>query len=170
MNDYRNFCEFVKRPDDSARLRTLRAVLMTIYTVITLAYIVFFYFMLRQWQLLLLLPFIMYALIALTWRFTKPEYEYSIEAGTLTIAIIYGGKSRRVRCSLDLTKATRISEFKPGLVNSRDVVSAKDYSAGGEVWCVFMPDRDSGKKQAVIFSVNDEMKRIMKLCNPPAVV
>ena len=169
MNDYRNFCEFAKKPDDSAKVRTLRIALMSVYTVVTLAYIVFFYIILRQWQLLLLLPFIMYALIALTWRFTKPEYEYSIEAGELTVAVIYGGRSRRVKCTADLTKATRVSEFQPGLANSRDVSEVKDFSAGGEVWCVFMPD-DNGKKRLIVISVNDEMKRIMKLCNPSAVV
>ena len=168
MNDYRNFCEFAKKPEASGKTRALRAILMALYTAITLAYIVFFYIILRQWQLLLLLPFIMYALIVLTWRFTKPEFEYSIEAGELTIAVIYGGRSRRVKCSVDLTKATRISEFRQGLANSRDVSSVRDFSAGGEVWCVFIPD--DSKKQLIVFSVNDEMKRIMKLCNPSAMV
>ncbi len=168
LNDYRNFCEFVKKPE-KPRIK-LRIALVLGYTLITLAYVVFFYIMLRQWQLLILLPFIMYAVIALTWKFTEPEYEYSIEAGTLTVSIIYGGKTRRVRASIDLTKALRISRYESGLTASREISSVKDLSADGEVWCIMLPDGERGRKNAILISVNDEMKRIMKLCNQSATI
>lgn len=168
LNEYRNFCEFVKKPDKPKR--SLRSILIICYTLITLAYIVFFYLMLKQWQLLILLPFLMYAIIALSWKYTDPEYEYAIEAGLLTVSVIYGGKTRRVKARADLTKALRISPFEERLTAGREVASVKELSAGGEVWCIMLPDSDRGRKSALVVSVDDNMKRIMKLCNPSATV
>lgn len=168
MNEYRNFCEFSKKNDDSPRSKTLRIVLMSVYTVFTLVYVVLFYLMLKQWQLLILLPFILYGLIALTWHFTKPEYEYSIAGGELSISVIYGGRSRKIKFSGDLTKATRISAFERNIADSRDIASVKDYSAGGEVWSAVFPE--DGRKMLVVFSVDDRMKHALKICNPSAVV
>lgn len=168
MNEYRNFCEFTKKPEKQPTFT--KVILMTLYTLLTAGYVIFFWMMLRQWQLLLLLPFIMYAVIVLTWRYTKPEYEYSVEAGALTISVIYGGRTRRVRFTGDLTSATRISTYDERVGSARDILGVKDFSAGGEVWCGVFPDGNSGKKLVIVFSVNDEMKRALKICNPQAVV
>lgn len=171
MNDGKIFCEHTVRVKNKARLNILRIVLAAAYTLITLAYVVFFYLMLRQWQLLLLLPFIMYALISLTWRFTMPEYEYSVEAGVLTIAVIYGGRTRRVRFTAELSEATRISKCDRRALESRDIVSIKDLSVSGDgdsVWCAVFPDKSSGKKNAVIFETNEALQRALRLSNPSA--
>lgn len=165
MNEYRNFCEFSKTAENTPKLKMLRVILMAFYTLFTLAYFIFFYLVLGQWQLLILLPFIIYAMIAFGWKFTKPEYEYSVVSGELTIAVIYGGKSRKVKFTGDLGKATRISEYN-GAAISRDNSNVKDFGAGGEVWCAVF--QGEGQKTVVIFSVNDKLKRALKIANPTA--
>ena len=46
-------------------------------------------------ELVVLIPLLLGAIIALTWRYTQVEYEYSFMAGTATFSKIFGNSSRR---------------------------------------------------------------------------
>ena len=174
MNDYKNFCEYSVRPEPDGRTRTLKLLLMLAYTLITAGYIFLFWVILRAWQLLILLPFIMYALIILTWRFVRVEYEYAIEAGVLTVAKIFDGRSRRVKLKIELPECTLIApraESGGRALEARDIASVRDFSASpgsADAWVLVCPDRSGGKKSAAIIETNAEMRRILRLCNPSA--
>lgn len=127
-----------------------------------------------MWYLLILLPFIMYAIINLTWRRVRVEYEFSIAAGELTIAKIFDGRSRRVKLTLtiaDMTLITPLNSSTRRQLEAPDITSVRDYSISADsesAWLTISPDRASGKKRAVIIETNAEMQRIMRLCNPSA--
>ena len=58
MNDYKNFCEYVTKPQPTVEIKMKKALLITIYTLFTLLYVWFFWLNLKSWAMLILLPFI----------------------------------------------------------------------------------------------------------------
>ncbi|MBQ8509787.1 MAG: hypothetical protein IJ493_07770 [Clostridia bacterium] len=175
MNDYKNFCEYAVRPEPDGKMQLLRVLLIAAYTLFTLVYITLFWVIAGAWVMLILLPFLMYAIFTLTWRFTRVEYEYSIEAGVLRVAKIYDGRSRRTKLTLelsDLTSAAPCTEPSPAALNARDITRTDDYRTSPqseEGWLCVFADRKTGRKRALLLDCNAEMIRIMRLCNPSAV-
>ena len=123
MNEHKSFCEYIVTPETGAKGMLLRVVLMLIYALVAAGYTFFFWILLGQWQPLILLPFIIYALINITWRFVMVEYEFAVEAGELTVAKIYGKKTRRKRFSADISDFTVI---RPLDSDSRKLADAPD--------------------------------------------
>lgn len=174
MNELKSYCEFTAAPEKSMRTLILQILLMCFYTLFTAAYVFFLFVLLRVWQLLLLLPFIMYAVFGLTWRYTRVEYEFSLEAGQLTVSRIYDRRSRRVGFTADLAEAMRISPLTDrARLSAPDIVSVKDFSSSADsesAWYIILPDSRSGKKQAVVIETVPDMLRLLKLANPSVFV
>lgn len=176
MNDYRNFTEYVVKPEMTSKIKLARVLLITAYTVFTAVYLFIFWGLLQGLALLILLPFILFAIVKLTWRFTCPEYEYIIEAGELSVAVIYGGAARRVKCRVNLPDATLIAPFdkeRERVLNSPDISNVKRYCAAenseNAYICIY-PTKNGSKKCALVFDTTPEAQRIMRICNPSAFV
>ncbi len=176
MNDYKNFTEYVVKPEMTAKIKLARVLLISAYTVFTAVYLFIFWVLLEGVALLILLPFILFAIVKLTWRFTCPEYEYIIEAGELLVAVIYGGAARRVKCRVSLPDATLIAPFdneRERVLNAPDISDVKRYCASEKndnaYICVY-PAKNGSKKRALIFDTTPEAQRIMRICNPSAFI
>ncbi len=173
MNDYKNFCEFVSKPKPTAKNRAIRAALIIFYTIFSAFYIYVFWLNLKLWTMILLLPFLMYAIIRMSWRFVQLEYEYAIEAGELSVAAIYSGASRRTKFRAQISDMTLIAPYNEqnaAVLRAHDITSAKifaDRDSETAYICV-CPDKASGKKRAAVIETNDEMCRILRLGNPSA--
>lgn len=175
MNDYKNFCEYSVRPEPTGKLMLTKALLILFYTVFTLVYLWILGLNFKAWALIIMLPFLLYAIIKITWRFTMVEYDFAIEAGELTVASIYAGSSRRLKARVYVPEMTLITPYlgNERALSAHDIVSVKDFSVkkGSETaWICVYPDRAGGRKRALIIETNDEMQRILRLCNPSAVV
>ncbi len=176
MNDYKNFCEHSVCPEPTGKLRLTQTLLIVLYTVFTLAYLWILGLNFKAWALIVLLPFLLYAMIKMTWRYTVVEYDFAIEAGELTVAHIYAGSSRRLKARVYVPEMTLIAPYNRDsqrMLSAPDIVSVKDFSIkkGSETaWVCIYPDRAGGKKRAIIVETNEEMQRILRLCNPSAVV
>ena len=170
MNDYKNFCEYVVKPEPDAKNKLCRVLIMTALSVFTAAYILLFWVNFKSWALLILLPFILYAMFRLTWRFVDYEYEYAIEAGELTVAKIYGGVSRRTKFRAEIADMTLIApvETEKGLSERRDIESVKDFSTEESAYVCIVSEPKTSKKRAVIIDTNEELLRILRLGNPTA--
>ncbi len=173
MNEHKSFTEYVVRPSDTAKIRFWRVMLVTIYTVLSAAYLFIFGLLLHVVALVVLYPFLLYALINLTWRFTRTEYEYSIEANMLTIAAIYGGATRRVKCRVDLSDATLIAphdDSRRNMLEKANISEIKRFAQEDSQTafvCVWN-DKKHERKCAVIFETTDDAKRLLRLANPGA--
>lgn len=173
MNEHKSFCEYIVTPETGAKGMLLRVVLMLIYALVAAGYTFFFWILLRQWQPLILLPFIIYALINITWRFVMVEYEFAVEAGELTVAEIYGKKTRRKRFSADISEFTVIRPLDSDSGKLADAPDTEllDFSARPDsedrMICV-LPEKRTGKKKAVIIETDEDMRRLMRLANPSA--
>lgn len=176
MNDYKNFCEYTVHPVLSGKLILIRVLLLTFYTLFTLVYLWIFGLNLRALALLIMLPFIMYAIIKLTWRRTDIQYEFLIEAGELSVAKIYGNAVRRQKVRVNIPDMTLIAPYtreRAGILNASNIAGVKNFSAcpdSDDAWICVYPDRERGKKRVLIIETDDEMRRVLRLCNPSAVV
>lgn len=176
MNDYKNFCEYSVCPEKTGKLILARVLLMIFYVAFTLAYLWIFALNFKAFAIVILLPFIMYAIIKLTWRLTVVEYDFAIEAGELTVAKIYAGSARRVKARAyvpDMTLIAPKSKDSERVLSASDIVSVKDFSAQRDSETAFVcvyPDRSGGKKRALVIETNEEMQRVLRLCNPSAFV
>ena len=173
MNDYKNFCEYVVRPQTTPGMKAAKALLLTGYTVFTLLYLWIFGLNLRSWAMLILLPFILFAIIRVTWRYTAVEYEFAIEAGELTVSAIYSGSARRtrIRASVpDMTVIAPYNEQSARWTEAPDIIETKIFADAdsAEAYLCVSPDKEKGKKRAVVIETNEEMRRILRLCNPAA--
>ena len=171
MNDYKNFCEYVIVPEPTGRIRLIKALLMSFYTLFSLVYIFIFWILLQMWTLLILLPFLLYAIYRLTWKFVNVEYDVAIEAGELTVAAVYGGVSRRVKCRAYVPDMTLVAPYSQSshALEARDIASVRRFTEKGEgdmTYVCIYPDVKRGKKHAVIIDATDELLRIMRICNP----
>ncbi len=174
MNDYKNFCEYVVRPEMTASVRLLRVFLITLYTLFIAVYSVGFWLILGLWTLMILLPFIMYAIIRITWKFTVIEYEYAIEAGELTVALIYNGAKRKVKVRASIPEMTLIAPYdakSKHTLEKSDIDEVKYYIESKEserAYVCIYPDKKRGKKRAVVIETTPEALRILRLCNSTA--
>ena len=174
MNDYKNFCEYVAVPEITLKRLLVRVVLIIFYTVFTAVYTFAFWLMLGLWELMILLPFIMLALIRLTWKYTIVEYEYSIEAGELRVAAIYNGTSRRTKLRVNIPEMTLIAPYDNVSLNTierGDVDDVKYYASSKDsesAYVCIYPDKKRGKKRAAIIETTPEAQRILRLCNSTA--
>lgn len=176
MNDYRNFTEYVVKPEMTAKTKLLRVFLICAYTLFSTVYLWIFWLNFRALALLIMLPFLLFAIVKLTWRFTSVEYEFLIEAGELTVAVIYGGATRRVRCRIELPKATLIAQYdieRARMLDRGDIENVKRFTArdnSDSAYVCIYPEKKGSKKSALIFDTTPEAQRIMRICNPHAFV
>ena len=174
MNDYKNFCEYVAAPEMTPKRLLVRVLLMIFYTVFVAVYTFAFWLALGLWELMILLPFIMLAMIKLTWKYIVVEYEYSIEAGELRVAAIYSKTARRVKLRVNVPEMLLIVPFNDDsrrMLDRGDIDEVKYYAASkdSESACVCIyPDKKRGKKRAVIIETTPEAQRILRICNPSA--
>ncbi len=174
MNDYKNFCEYTVRPEGNGGRMTLKILLTAVYTLLTLVCVFLFWFVLRSWALLILYPFVLFALVSLTWRYVNVEYEFAVEAGNFTVAFVYDGRSRRVKFNADLSQMTLLAprgERSLALTKAPDIAKCSDFSASPDspdAWVGVLSDGKGGKC-AVIFETNEEMRRLLRFFNPAAV-
>lgn len=176
MNDYRNFTEYVVKPEMSSKTKLLRVFLISVYTLFSAVYLWIFWLNFRALALLILLPFLLFAIVKLTWRFTRAEYEFLIEAGELTVAVIYGGATRRVKCRVPLPEATLIAPYddeRAKMFERGDIESVKRFTesdGSDNTYICIYPEKKGSKKSALIFDTTTEAQRIMRICNPHAFV
>ena len=176
MNDYKNFTEYVIKPRTTPKTVLARVLLIAAYALFSVGYLFLFWILLHGVALVILLPFILFAIFKLTWRYTCPEFEYVIEAGELLIAVIYGGVSRRAKCRVTLSDATLIAPFdseREKLLSGDGIAEVETFRESDEsdsaYICVYSK-KNGAKKCAVIFDTTIEAQRIMRICAPSAFV
>ena len=153
------------------KIKLIGFLLMFFYTALTFGYIFLFWIKLGQWQPLILLPFIIIALINLTWKYVRVEYEFSAEVGVLTISEIYDGRSRRQKLALEVSEieeAGRCDESARERLSARGLERIRDFSQSPDsagAWYAVWRDKNN-VRQAVIFESDDELLRLLRLWNP----
>lgn len=176
MNDYKNFCEYSFIPENNSKQKIVKIALCCLYTVFAFVYLFIFGVILKSLALIILLPFLVFALVKVTWKYVNKEYEILVEAGEMTVAVIYGASKRRTKKRIyipDMTLIEKYNERHDAMINSGKISDVESYIISPEsswLWICVYPDVKRGKKHAVIIDTNEELIRILRLCNPVAFV
>ena len=98
MNEYDspNYAQFTYEKKNEGKVRLCRTLMVFAYVLYLVAFFLVCY-LTRVIPVFALAPLTLWIIIFFTWRFTNPEYEYSITSGILTFSVIYGGRTRSKR-------------------------------------------------------------------------
>lgn len=174
MNDYKNFYEYAYKPESGAKITLLKVGLISLYTVFTLVYLFIFGVLITATALLVLFPFLLFAIIKFSYKYTDREYEILVEAGEMTVAVIYGSVRRRTKKEISLPEATLIARYtdsRKAMVTGGNIAEVSDFSGKAdseENFIVVYPDSKHGKKNAIIIETDEELRRVLRICNPSA--
>jgi uncharacterized membrane protein len=117
-------------------------------------------------ELVVLIPLLLGAIIALTWRYTQVEYEYSFMAGTATFSKIFGNSSRRTMVEFDIKSIISFSVYDQRAAsviesdNKKKVIHAVSKDCKNPCVCVF--ENDSKEKTYLILDCDELTARIFK--------
>ncbi len=102
----------VKPPAGDKRLRRLKVGLWIIYALCVAlpALLTYLFIPVPIWPvMLIIIAALLTCTVAFTRPRTRPEYEYSLDDGILSISVIYAGRTRRPILELELRKAELIA-------------------------------------------------------------
>ena len=131
--------------------------------------------------LLAFIPLSIWILVFVTWRYVQVDYEYSIDAGTLTFTKIYGNRQRKPVFEMALKDAVRIAplaneqEAARGAAYGpeREFVSVSSMRAPDIYFMLFeLEDKKNREKRRAIFYF-EATARALAICrfyNPSGTV
>ena len=167
----------LKPPVGYKKLKNRRILLVVLYTAIAL---VGAFVGVLTWHYGLLFPTVALAVgidifaVIFTWRKTKPEYEYLVEAGEFSFSAVYGGRTRRTLLTLDLADVMFIAPHN-GLYASR----LRDFAPKREINGVFTEDQknyfmlftdENDEPTVFYFHADAELVRVLRKYNAKTVV
>ncbi len=94
--------EYVTSQKKTKALLFRRVTLVGIYLLCAVLFVLVGSWINMLIPFLILSPVLIFLLFFITWRLTQVVYEFSFFDGTVTVARILGGKSRRVLCKLSM--------------------------------------------------------------------
>ena len=114
MNEFNTYEYSVEHSKKDKKLRLKRTLLIIVYTVYCLALFIAVAFSkagVLAAPLMALVPVTCWMIVFFTWRYVKPEYQYSMTSGKLTFSILFGGKSKKKQFETKIAAAEAIAPY-----------------------------------------------------------
>ena len=112
-NDFTSTYEYTVEQKAEGKFRLMRAGFMALYILYPLIFLAVA-FITQLFQLFALVAVTEWMLVYFTWKYTKPEYEYSVTSGRVTFSIIYGRRSRREIVTFTIKECLMIAPATDG--------------------------------------------------------
>ena len=123
--------------------------------------------------LLAFIPFSLWLLVFLTWRYTQVEYEYSFFSGTLTVSRVLGGRARKELCRVAIRSVSEILPYEDAYVDrierfsaERTVFAASDENAQN-LYAVLWTDGNN-VRTVLFFEASEKALKICRYYNMSA--
>lgn len=171
MSEFTTY-EYVVAQKTEGKWKLKKLGMILIYVAFVIAWFIFG-FVSKMFPLLALIPVTLWMLVFFTWRYVKVEYEYSMEAGDMTISNIYGGRSRKQIVTFKMKDCSLIAPLSTHDFKARDYEPEKIYSALSSAkaedayFALFEAD---GKKCVAYFEATEKALKICKYYNSTATV
>ncbi len=174
MNEFLTY-EYSVEPQ-KAKMRKKKLIFAAAYVLYTLTLLVL---VLTVGMLFLplfaLVPLTLLIIIFFTWRYTQPEYEYSMTSGIITFAVIYGGRSRKkvfeatikemeAIAPLSSVNSQKIDDYKP----ERVYEGASSHDSPDTYFALF--ENENGERCVYYFEATGRALKILRHYNPRTVV
>jgi hypothetical protein len=165
-NDFTSTYEYTVEQKPEGKFRLMKFAFMSLYIIYPLIFMAIL-FIIQIFQLFALVAVTEWMLVYFTWKYTKPEYEYSVTSGRVTFSVIHGKRSRKemltfaIKDCLQIAPATerewveRLELYDPELVFS--AVSSTE--SPDRYYAAF--ENADGKRCVFHFEATEKM---LKLC------
>lgn len=165
-NDFTSTYEYTVEQKPEGKFRLMKFAFMSLYIIYPLVFMAIL-FIIQIFQLFALVAVTEWMLVYFTWKYTKPEYEYSVTSGRVTFSVIHGKRSRKemltfaIKDCLQIAPATerewveRLELYDPELVFS--AVSSTE--SPDRYYAAF--ENEDGKRCVFHFEATEKM---LKLC------
>lgn len=174
MTDHKPIGYSVKPPENYKKLKKRARRLILTYVALCILPFVLAYTLTRSAEVLLymIIPVavLCFVTVRITWTKTKPEYDYTVEAGDLTLAAVYGGRMRRELDVIVLSGAELIAP-KNGVYDGR----VRDFAPQKTVNGVFTDEqsnyfilyRDASDTPSIAhIYADEETVKVLRACCP----
>ncbi len=172
MSDF-NYFEYSVEAKSEGKLKLKKLIMLTSYILVPAVFLT-----VVIWTGLIPLGFFT-ALIAVaypffTWRYVKPEYEYTIAKGEMTFSRVYGGKSRKDFLKVRIQDMSLIAPYNDEYKARSDEVNEKYYCVSSmsspDVYFGLFKNEKTKKTSAVFFEATAKMVKLAKFYNGSATV
>ena len=172
MND-KNYEKLVKQKTEG-KILALKIALIFFYVIFAaVGFTLTILFAKANPALILLVGAIDSVIIFFSWRFTCIEYEYSILAGSLYVAKIYGKTNRKEIFEEELSRATTIAPYNEKYAPTADnaqadkVIYAISSMSAPHVWFAIF-ELEGAEKVTVFFEADERALKSLRNSNPRA--
>ena len=91
-NDFTSTYEYTVEQKAEGKFRLMKIAFLALYILYPIIFMAVL-FIIQLFQLFALVAVTEWMLVYFTWKYTKPEYEYSVTSGRVTFSVIRGGKT-----------------------------------------------------------------------------
>lgn len=113
-----------------------------------------------------LIPLTLWIIIFFTWRYTSPDYTYTVLSGELTFTVRYGGRTKKERFKLRVAEAESIaplSELKDEVRKAKKLYNALPCRASADAYAIIFTQ--NGKPYAFVFKATRDALKILHFYN-----
>lgn len=165
-NDFTSTYEYTVEQKAEGKFRLMKIAFFALYILYPVIFMAIL-FVIQLFQLFALVVVTEWMLVYFTWKYTKPEYEYSVTSGRVTFSVIHGKRSRKEMLNFAIKDCLKIAPATDGdfLAMLEQYDPEVTYSA---VSTVDSPDKyyaafetPEGKRCVFYFEATEKM---LKLC------
>lgn len=172
MADFNSF-EYAAEQKAEGKFFAFRMALIFAYVAFSAIYFLIAYIT-RIIPIVAILPIFLWMLIFFTWRYTSPDYKYTIESGIFTYSVGYTKNKKKVKSSFKISTAEYILPLSDAKEEIAKFAPGASYSAvpsvkSSDVYVALYTDA-KGKKCAMYFIATSQALRLLHFHNSRTVV
>jgi len=167
MEDFNTY-EFATEQKIEGKYLTFRIALLILYvafagTYFTVAYLT------KMIPIVAILPIFLWMLIFFTWRYTTPDYKYSIESGRFIYSVGYTKNKKKEKISFKISSAEAILPLADAADKIKEFAPQASYSSVPSVKShdvyVALFKNEGGKNCAMYFVATAQALRLLHFHN-----
>ena len=178
MNEFNTYEYSVEHSKKDKKLRLKRTLLIigyVVYCVALISVVAFIPVGVLVAPLMAFVPVTCWIIYHFTWRYVKPEYQYSMTSGTLTFSILFGGKSKKKQFETKIAAAEAIAPYtedaKLDIEKYAPQVTYYGVSAFDSPDAYYMLFTDeSGNRCVYYFEATERALKVLRFYNSKTVV
>ena len=168
--------EYVVAQKNEGKFRTMKILFLLLYATYVIGVMaIILKFAIGLVPLYALVPVTTWMLVFFTWKYSNPEYEYTVNSGHLVFSVIYGRRTRKEMLKLTLKSCSaiaplndehkaKIDAFAPTVTfNALSSTKAED-----AYFALF--ETEDGQKAVFYFEATEKMLKICRMYNSSATV
>lgn len=169
-NDFTSTYEYTVEQKPEGKFRLMKIGFMSLYILYPVIFMAVL-FIIQLFQLFALVAVTEWMLVYFTWKYTKPEYEYSVTSGRVTFSVIRGKRSRKemvnfaIKDCLQIAPATdgewvaKLEAYDPEVVYS----AVSSVNTPDKYYAAF--ETPEGKRAVFYFEATEKMLKLCKNYN-----